>query len=337
MYNKLKTIEKMPLDLFWLSNTLVFKKYDELHQLEYNSLNISLLRIFPNEIFIEFSKNNSIIITMINGICVFNVEKSTNEIIEIDNDSSIQIKDYDGKSLVTRIKKLGKWQYNIFFLSEKNQIEIDISTPSDGFIYNNYIVLIKSRLEFSCYLKDLQLWEINIKSLLESENTQFFGDLIKYEGKLYFFLSDQNDKYGIYCIDIFTGKVINQTNQIGGFMQLSEGLLYMNNEYTVTTLHPDTFEIKEINLRFVLEPKGLDLGYMMKINLMVGRLYYFVCQNGRSKSAIVGIVNLDDKSLVWTTEIQIESGSYWIKEIQVYSNRLFVFTQGGTLHIFELG
>ncbi len=178
-------------------------------------------------------------------------------------------------------------------------------------------------------------WQLDIRNLLESETTQLFGDLIEYEGKLYFFLSDQKDKYGIYCIDIATGKVLNHTNQIAGFMKLSGGLLYMNKAYTLTTLHPDTFEIREIDLRSVLEPQGLSLGDMMQINLMVGQLYYFVCQNGRRESATVGIINLEDNTLVWTTEIPIESGSYWVKEIQVHGNRLFVLTQVGTLHIFE--
>ncbi|MCU0468064.1 MAG: hypothetical protein MUF58_05635 [Arcicella sp.] len=220
-------------------------------------------------------------------------------------------------------------------MHDKNHVDIDISNPFNGVIYDNHIVLNKNGFGLSCYLRDLEIWQINFKNLLESENTQLFGDLIEYEGKLFFFLSDRNGKYGIYCVEIATGKILNQTNEIGGFLKLSNGLLYMNTAYVVTTLHPDTFEIKQIDLRSVLEPKDLNLGILMQINLMVGHLYYFVCQNGRSGAATVGIINLEEKSLIWTTEIQIESGSYWIKEIQAHGNRLFVLTQGGTLHIFE--
>lgn len=178
-------------------------------------------------------------------------------------------------------------------------------------------------------------WQLDIRNLLGSENTKLFGDLIEYEGNLFFFLSDQSDRYGIYCVEISTGNVLNQINEIGGFLKLSNGLLYMNTAYEVKTIQTDTFEIKSINLRSVLEPKDLNLGILMQINLMVGHLYYFVCQNGRSRAATVGIINLEDSTLIWTTEIPIESGSYWVKEIQVHGNRLFVLTQGGTLHIFE--
>lgn len=178
-------------------------------------------------------------------------------------------------------------------------------------------------------------WQLNFQTILNSQEAKLFGDLIEYVGNLFFFLSDQNGKYGIYCVEIATGKILNQTNEIGGFLKLSSGLLYLNTDYIVTTIHSDTFEIKQIDLRSILEPKGLNLGIMMQINLMVGELYYFVCQNGRSGVATVGIINLEDKNLVWTIEIPIESGSYWVKEIQVHGNRLFVLTQGGTLHIFE--
>ncbi len=178
-------------------------------------------------------------------------------------------------------------------------------------------------------------WKLNFQTILNSQEAKLFGDLIEDKGNLFFFLSDQNGKYGIYCVEIATGKILNQTNEIGGFLKLSSGLLYLNTDYILTTIHSDTFEIKQIDLRSVLEPKGLNLGIMMQINLMVGELYYFVCQNGRSGAATMGIINLEDKNLVWTIEIPIESGSYWVKEIQVHGNRLFVLTQGGTLHIFE--
>ncbi|MCU0468063.1 MAG: hypothetical protein MUF58_05630 [Arcicella sp.] len=108
MYSKLLEIEKMPLNLFWISNVLIFKNNNELRKMEYDSLMISSLQVFSNEIFIEFSKNNSVILTSKNSICVFNVDDSTKEIIEIDEDCNIQIKDYDGRSLLTRIKDTDK-------------------------------------------------------------------------------------------------------------------------------------------------------------------------------------------------------------------------------------
>lgn len=178
-------------------------------------------------------------------------------------------------------------------------------------------------------------WKLNFQTILNSQEAKLFGDLIEDKGNLFFFLSDQNGKYGIYCVEIATGKILNQTNEIGGFLKLSSSLLYFNTDYILTTIQSDTFEIKQIDLRPVLEPKGLNLGIMMQINLMVGNMYYFVCQNGRSGAATVGVINLENKSLAWTTEIPIESGSYWVKEIQVHGNHLFVLTQGGTLHIYE--
>jgi outer membrane protein assembly factor BamB len=190
---------------------------------------------------------------------------------------------------------------------------------------------------FKCFKQNefSELWQLDIRNILDSETTQLFGDLIEYEGKLYFFLSDQRDKYGIYAIDIATGQVVNHTNAVGGYMKLANDLLYLKKGNVITTIHPHTFEIVQTDYTRVLAPKNLNLG-LRNLEIIQDNLYYFVSEGLRGGAeATIGILDLNSKSLLDTVTIPIEAGSYWVKEIQVHGHRLFVLTQGGTLHIFE--
>lgn len=323
------TINFIDEDLYIFEFSGVLKKYFEgrmLWKIDTNTQHF--VKKFKRNILFSFSQFSKIVFfTSTSGEVILNLDINFKP-ISIINDLiwGTSFKREEGK-------------FEIYSLNEEGSFDLKLETDKYVAIKINseYALCQNGYFEFKnlAINKYFEEWYLDIRNLLGSENTRLFGDLIEYEGKLYFFLSDQNGKYGIYCVEIATGQVVNYTNQIGGFLKLSNGLLYMNTDYVFTTIHPDTFEITQIDLRSILEPKGLNLGIMMQINLMVGDMYYFVCQNGRSGVATVGIINLEDKSLIWTTEIPIEASSYWVKEIQVHGNRLFVLTQGGTLHIFE--
>ena len=336
MLLKTNRLEQIPPDVFFLDDKLIYKSEERILKYSYEFSRDNYFFDVKEPFAFENINRGVICIRTKENIKIISQTGVILKDLIVKNYYVFQVTEVFNKFLVCRIRIEDIIHVGVLSFGGEWISILQISEPIKCNYKNNVLVVLKNKL-FVGFDDELygEKWQLDIRNLLESETTQLFGDLIEYEGKLYFFLSDQKDKYGIYCIDIATGKVLNHTNQIAGFMKLSGGLLYMNKAYTLTTLHPDTFEIREIDLRSVLEPQGLSLGDMMQINLMVGQLYYFVCQNGRRESATVGIINLEDNTLVWTTEIPIESGSYWVKEIQVHGNRLFVLTQGGTLHIFE--
>ncbi|WP_255069688.1 PQQ-like beta-propeller repeat protein [Lacihabitans sp. LS3-19] len=225
-----------------------------------------------------------------------------------------------------------------FFLDDKFNLNVlDHRLINPRFLNDKFLVSL-FRLNFSTFDVNTNslTFQISLLELLDRDSIKHYGEIIEYQDKLFFSLYDDS-KSGIYAIDAYTGKLVNHTNEIGGSMKLANGLLYINNDYTITTLNPDTFEITINNYQEVLKPFDLNIGILRGIldNVIVDNYFYFVSYAGETGIASVGILDLVKKDLVWHSEISIEEGSYWIKEIQVHDNKLFVLTQGGTLHIFE--
>ena len=249
------------------------------------------------------------------------------------------IKVIDGQIFGTSFIKneLNQNKFQVYSWNENDGLSLEFST--DDFIgiliTDKNIICQKGYHYFNCFnieSKDKQ-YQFDIRDLLEGESTRLSGDIIEYK-KLILISISNREKKGIYAIDIETGEVVNQTNDVGGFLKLANDLLYINSDYVITTLNPNTFDYIKTDYTSILEPKGLHLG-RRNLEKIVNNHFYFVSESGRSETATIGIIDLDTKELVWQTQIPIEKGSYWISKIEVIDNRLLVLTQGGTLHIFE--
>jgi hypothetical protein len=178
-------------------------------------------------------------------------------------------------------------------------------------------------------------WQLNFLELLGSPETYILGKVLEYNGLLYCSLNDNIDKKGIFAIDIETGQVVNRTSDVVGRMKLANDKIFIIKDAKwVIVLDPLSLQYEKIDFSPLLSPLGLNLG-RRHLEVIVNNYLYFVSEGMRGGSeATVGIIDISKKELLWRTPIPIEEGSYWVKEIQVHEDRLFVLTQGGTLHIF---
>ena len=186
------------------------------------------------------------------------------------------------------------------------------------------------------FINNIELWSINFSDLLISDDTKQFGEVIFYNNFAYLFLSDF-EKFGIYCLDIHTGEVVNHTDKVAGFMKLANDTIYFiqNKGYELVQLNPITFEYGITNFESILKPLGIDLGHK-NLEVFTEKFFYFVSEKlVKNETITIGIIDLFTKQLIETININITDEGYGINKIEVHDNRLFVLTNGGTLHIFE--
>jgi len=177
------------------------------------------------------------------------------------------------------------------------------------------------------------IWELDIKELLQSAKAELASQVVEYGGYLFFFLSDLTEK-AIFKVELTTGKVIDKTSEAGGWLTLSGNKLYVANQDHIKILYPDTFKIETIDFSKALNPHGFRIQWNKF--LVVNDQFYFVHENASgSGEAVTGVLSISSHKLLWYTVIPIEEGSFWISNIKVHANRLYVETQGGTLHVFE--
>ncbi|MEN9610691.1 MAG: hypothetical protein RLZZ628_1505 [Bacteroidota bacterium] len=180
------------------------------------------------------------------------------------------------------------------------------------------------------------LWQLDFEVLLGRAGAAVYGDMFDHEGRLFFFLSDVQAGIGAtFCVSLETGTVLQKIEHFKGSLQLVNGLLYALGINNIQILNPNTFELKKIDCSPILEPKAWRFTwnkYVIKDN----KLYFIHQQTKGGGKAIIGTIEIKTCKLLWHTEILIEKGKYWIAEIKVNENKLYILTQGGTLYIYEL-
>lgn len=135
-------------------------------------------------------------------------------------------------------------------------------------------------------------------------------------------------------MELAKGKVINQTNEAEGWVTLANDKLYVAKWDHINIIDPDSFKTEKIDFSEALNPHGFRIQWNKF--LVVDDQFYFVHEDvGGGGEAVVGVLSITNRELLWHTTIPIEDGSYWISTIKVYGKRLYVHTQGGTLHVFE--
>lgn len=201
-------------------------------------------------------------------------------------------------------------------------------------LQNNTFLSLKENL-LTCHALETgtELWRLDFTELLGSEKAAQFGELIVAGNKLFFFLSDYN-KGAVFCVDTTDGSVLYETNKINGWLQKVEDKIYFLSHEQLKVLDINTFKEKIYDLTELINKHDLNLAWNKYV--VDKEQLYFVSENtAGGGAATVGIIDLNSLKLQWKTAIEIEEGAYWIKEIKVAGNKLYVHTQGGTLHIFE--
>jgi len=106
-------------------------------------------------------------------------------------------------------------------------------------------------------------------------------------------------------------------------------MIYGAEAQEVTVLNPETFQVQNFDFSTSFNNSGFK--FLGNRFIPQGDELYFENQ----KTPVVGVVKLSTQELLWHTEIPIEEGFYWIEDIGVQGDKLYVLTQGGTLRIFE--
>lgn len=236
-------------------------------------------------------------------------------------------------------KSLNLQSQNIEFFLINNLFEIKLLDESveRPVIINDNVIVCNYNNVITAHEKNggLMMWNVRTQDILGSSENNILGNELEYNGLLYCSLSDNIDKKGIFAIDIETGQVVNRTCDVVGWMKLANDKIFIVKDARwVIVLDPLSLQYEKIDCNPLLSPFGLNLG-RRHLEVIVNNHLYFVSESIRGGSeATVGIIDISKKELLWYTPIPIEEGSYWVKEIQVHEDRLFVLTQGGTLHIF---
>lgn len=219
---------------------------------------------------------------------------------------------------------------------QDRRVEIQTGSINGLQFFGDHLVqFFYTEKKLKCYAlqSGKAIWELDIKELLQSANGDLFSQVVGHKGYLFFFLSDLNEK-AVFKVELTTGKVLHKTQEAGGWITLSKDKLYVANQDHIKILHPDTFKIETIDFSKALEPHGFRIQWNKF--LVVDDRFYFVHENARGGGeAVVGVLNTTSRELLWYTTIPVEEGSFWISNIKAHANRLYVETQGGTLHVFE--
>jgi hypothetical protein len=228
------------------------------------------------------------------------------------------------------------YAYNL--QTNKNDLEINDYDGGYLLILNNIIQLNFPKRNFlTCHPLSTgeEKWRLNFDALLGIAETRLYGDILEDKERLFFFLSEVQAGVGAtFCISLETGEVLQKIESFGGWLQLVDGQLYVLGRKELKILNPDTFEKTVVDFSAILAPH--DWQFTWNKYVIKDHYLYFINENvGGGGTATVGILDIRTQDLVWYTDIEIEAGKYWIAEIRVQDNRLYVLTQGGTLYVYE--
>jgi hypothetical protein len=180
---------------------------------------------------------------------------------------------------------------------------------------------------FSCHhVSDgHELWNLDVYEISEETEGQVIKDIILYKDRLFLGLVTGT----VLLMKVATGKIIERFPLGTGRIRFFEGKIYGAEEHKVRVLDPETLQVNKIDLTAAFKEQGF--GIITNMFIPQGDELYFKSE----RASVVGVVKLSTQELLWHTEIPFEEGYYWIDDIGVQGDKLYVLTQGGTLRIFE--
>lgn len=240
------------------------------------------------------------------------------------NKSELIIKKID---FINEIVLFGNFNYET---RQVNWFKEDFIPPF--FLLTETSFLAKFNNQFSCITNcDNEIWQLNLEDLVQSTTINTYPELYLSNDKIYFYLSSNNRK-GLFCIDVNTGKELFLYSDCFGFLVQDENFIYSSKFNNVLCIiNTLTNEYLEWNVDALIKENGFESIHDHRCFAKDG-LVYFTQTLGDIKSKI-GILNPSTKELIWKYEFEPNNGA--IGSIQVNGDRLYVHTQDQTLHIFE--
>jgi hypothetical protein len=233
---------------------------------------------------------------------------------------------FDNGDSVVVLKDEEKGEQFIKLDAALNTIPFDWENRFLRYIKGNYFFAREGQT-FSCHqLTDgRKLWDLDVYEVSGETEGHVIKDLILYGDRLFIGLVTGT----VLCLEVTTGKFIESIPLGVGRIKYYEGKIYGAEEYKVRVLDPETLQWNKLDLTVALKEQGLSI--LTNRFVPQGDALYFQDE----KTAVIGIVKLSTQELLWHTEIPVEEGNYWIEDLGVQGDKLYVLTQGDTLRIFE--
>jgi outer membrane protein assembly factor BamB len=199
-------------------------------------------------------------------------------------------------------------------------------------IFNNIVLSVKQKdLYCNDSIKGDGIWQTSFKDLAQCETVYTYSELLESNQKIYFQLQSENRK-GIFCIDIHTGKEIALYSEGYGFLVQDEHYVYTSKyENILCKINPKTNECEEWDVDKLIKSNGFDSISDHRCVAQDGKLYF--TQTLGDTKAKLGVLNTLNKTLIFKHEFEPKNGG--ISSIQVSEDRIFIHTQDNTLHIFD--
>ncbi len=178
-------------------------------------------------------------------------------------------------------------------------------------------------------------WRIDIGSIMKCEHFSIYGGIHEFNGKLYFFVAERHtDNKSTLCIDIETGALIQKLDNYIGWLYLANDRFYIVSDTAISILNPDTFAVEEIDISAIMKEHDWIIAWDKFI--VKDHFLYFATMNiGSNTKPYVGVINMQERKLLWSQAIEVEQSWQNVSELRVQDNRLYVLTHDNTLHIFE--
>jgi len=201
------------------------------------------------------------------------------------------------------------------------------------FFENNFVEKQYHETILSCHSMESgkEKWKLDLREHLGSKNTKQTGEIINYEGKLIFFLSDGTDNITTVSITLEDGNIVQENRGFGGWLVRFNNMIYVVNSYEAGIMNADSFEIEKIDLTSELSPHNV--GMEWNVFIPNGSYLYFT----NFKSTGLGILDLKEKKLVCYHEIEVENKSIQkIMSLHLHKGVLFAQTSDNSVHVFQI-
>ncbi len=267
-----------------------------------------------------------------------NVHSSKYTIQPLEHNMSIPGNKFDGGWIfLTRVD--GEKEY----IQLNNNLEFERYLPSPLGIRGIRMIIDKetfisrggTEMGLFSLLDGSEIWRIDTVRLLGSDDPRAVHDFISLNGKLYFYLEDNNkiDFQATFCLDARTGNVLERFDGFGAYLKLYKNKIYATRGRKISMLDITTHKIETLEFNDVL--KAADLYINGPRCVVENEFLYFVDGMGRPKDRLA-ILNMETGQIVWHTKIKTtDTAAKCISKIHVHNGRLFVHASDNTLHIFD--
>lgn len=336
MYRLSKIITDLPSDIFIDNNIIYFKKEEYTIALK-EPFNEDVIYFSDEPYIVEKVSGGKVTLRNTQGLvllegCVKHIQ------IPIPYEGNKQIKFIDEHLIIFRNHNGIKWDIKAIKNDGKFLWSSNIEDPVNIFRFDNVLIFqffTNSLLSCHSLSTGEEKWRIDIGSIMDCEHFSIYGDIHEFNGKLYFFVAERHtDNKATLCINIETGALIRKLDNYLGWLHLANDHFYIVSDTAISILNPDTFAIEDIDVSAIMKEYDWIIAWD-KFVIKDQYLYFTTMNIGSQTAPSVGVIDMQERKLLWSQAIAVEQSWQNVSELRVEDKRLYVLTHDNTLHIFE--